>query len=80
MGLALRLRGSGDFDLSNMLTESRVFVRLMTSPPSNDDAIARMTTLPPGARDPGQITLMIGVGAAFGTGEPDYLERFRNRY
>jgi hypothetical protein len=76
VGVALRLRGGGEYDLSSLLAESRVFVRVMSARPPQQDAIARMVT-PPGERDTGQLTIMIGVGAAWGAGDPDYLERFR---
>lgn len=76
VGVALRLRGSSDYDMSNLLAESRVFVRVMTTPPNQQDSIGRMIT-PPAERDTGQLTIMLGLGAAFGTGDPDYLQRFR---
>ncbi len=76
VGVAVRLRGGGEYDLSSLLAESRVFVRVMAAPLIEDPTIARMTT-PPKERDTGQLTIMIGLGAAFGTGDPDYLERFR---
>lgn len=76
VGVAMRLRGASDYDLSSLLAESRVFVRVMTAPSIGDPTIARMTT-PPADRDVGQLTVMIGLGAAFGNGDPDYLERFR---
>jgi hypothetical protein len=76
VGLALRLRGGGEYDLSSLLAESRVFVRVMTQRPLAQDSISRMVT-PPGARDTGQVTIMVGLGAAWGSGDPDYLERFR---
>jgi hypothetical protein len=76
VGVALRLRGGGEYDLSSLLAESRVFVRVMTSRPLETDAIAR-TVMPPRERDTAQLTVMIGLGAAWGSGDPDYLERFR---
>lgn len=76
VGVALRLRGSSDYDMSSLIAESRVFVRVMTTPPNQQDSIGRMIAAP-AERDTGQLTIMIGLGAAFGTGDPDYLQRFR---
>jgi hypothetical protein len=76
IGVAVRLRGASDYDMSSLLAESRVFVRLMTSHTTEGMAIARMLT-PPKDRDTGELMIVFGVGAAWGRGDPDYLERFR---
>lgn len=77
VGLALRLRGGSDYDMSNLLAESRFFVRVMTTPAIGHDAIVGRMLTPPRERDTGALTIMVGLGAAFGTGDPDYLQRFR---
>jgi hypothetical protein len=77
VGLALRLRGSSDYDMSNLLAESRFFVRVMTTPAIGQSAVLGRMITPPTPRDTGSLTIMVGVGAAFGTGDPDYLQRFR---
>ena len=77
VGVALRLRGGSDYDMSNLLAESRFFVRVMTTPAIGQSAVIGRMTTPPTARDTGSLTIMLGVGAAFGTGDPDYLQRFR---
>jgi hypothetical protein len=76
VGVAVRLRGTSDYDMSSLLAESRVFVRLMASPSSDGTSIARMLT-PPKERDTGELMIVFGVGAAWGRGDPDYLQRFR---
>ena len=77
VGLALRLRGGSDYDMSNLLAESRFFVRVMTTPAIGQSAVVGRMITPPTTRDTGSLTIMVGVGAAFGTGDPDYLQRFR---
>jgi len=80
VGAAIRMRGGSDWELSSLLAESRLFVRVMRARGAGIDAIART-----GARageataEPGMdaITVTIGLGAAFGAGTPRYLERFR---
>lgn len=76
VGAALRLRGATDIEMSNVITESRVFVRVMATPLQYDPAIAR-TIGPPEPRAASDVMVVIGLGASFGTGEPDYIERFR---
>jgi hypothetical protein len=78
VGVALRLRGSGDHDESILLAESRLFVRAMLSSRADLDRIAR-TTLAPEASAPRERCIVIGLGASFGAGEPGYLARFRAR-
>lgn len=78
VGVALRVRGGGEYDVSNLLAESRLFVRIMKWPPAGDTAIARAVS-PPMATSHGveDLLFMVGIGASFGTGEPDYVQRFR---
>jgi hypothetical protein len=76
LGLALRLRGVADAGASLLLAESRLFVRVLSSRQTATDAVAR--TMAPAEQDRA-LTVLIGIGAAFGAGEPRYLERFRVR-
>lgn len=81
LGLALRLRGSGDEDSSRLIAESRFFVRVMATRSKADELLARtMTPTPvPQAEVRPDFTVLLGVGASFGAGERRYLERFRRR-
>jgi hypothetical protein len=73
-GIAARLRGGGD-DGSALLAESRLFVRVLWARGDTTSAIARGETPVP---DHGDETLvLVGLGAAWGTGERHYAERFR---
>jgi hypothetical protein len=73
-GIAARLRGGGD-DGSALLAESRLFVRVLWARGDTTSAIARSETPVP---DRGSETLvLVGLGAAWGTGERHYAERFR---
>lgn len=72
-GLALRLRGGTDF--ANVLAESRLFVRVLSSRATRMETIAR-STIPESERELG---IVIGLGAVFGSGEPEYMKRFRPR-
>ena len=74
LGVAVRLRGGSD-DFSTVLTESRLFVRAMSAPRAAGDAAAR--AMAPAEDRARELTILIGIGAAFGTGEPRYLDRFR---
>lgn len=74
VGLALRLRGVNDDDRSNLLAESRVFVRVLRPRESEMDAIARETM--PAARADG-IGVIIGLGALWGAGRAAYVARLR---
>ena len=78
LGLALRMRGGSDWQFSSLLAESRLFVRVMTSRDEVPDAIAR-TSAP--MAEPARLgmTVLVGLGAAFGAGTPRYLERFRRK-
>lgn len=80
VGIALRLRGSTDDDAPRLITESRCFLRVMWQRPGTDESVAR-TTMPPvdGVRDVREVMVLVGIGAAFGGGEPRYLEQFRRR-
>lgn len=72
-GLVIRLRGGTDF--TNIVAESRLFVRALWSRDESMNAIAR-TTMPPAERG---VLIVIGIGAVFGGGEPAYMTRFRPR-
>jgi hypothetical protein len=74
IGVAVRLRGGSDYDLSSLLAESRVFLRV-TKTPQSAEAIGR--TVGPAMTEHDPITIMIGVGASWGSGKPDYLDKFR---
>ena len=75
-GIALRLRGGGDPDDSILLAESRLFVRVMTSRGSALDTLAR-TSMPASSPPERAVTVLVGLGAAWGAGAPDYTRRFR---
>ncbi|HEX5061566.1 MAG TPA: hypothetical protein VFV99_19495 [Kofleriaceae bacterium] len=74
VGLALRVRGGAD-DGSLRISESRFFIRVLAAPTVTDHAVARSMTPP--AEEPRELMLLIGIGAAFGSSDPDYIERFR---
>ncbi|HET7505046.1 MAG TPA: hypothetical protein VFK02_28705 [Kofleriaceae bacterium] len=76
-GVAVRMRGGSDWEFSSLLAESRLFVRVMTSRDDMPGSIAR--TADPSAAQPDRrgMTILVGLGAAFGAGTPSYLERFR---
>lgn len=78
VGVAVRVRGGGEYDTSNLLAESRLFVRIMKWPAAGDTAIARAVT-PPMTTSHGldDLLFMVGIGASFGSGEPAYVQRFR---
>jgi hypothetical protein len=74
-GIAVRLRGGGDADGSTELAESRFFLRFMTSKWGSLDEIARATEpMGPSGRS---LTVLLGIGASFGTGAPAYTHQFR---
>ena len=77
LGVAIRMRGGSDWMFSNLVAESRLFVRVMKSRDEASDVVARAsgTTEPPERHG---ITVIVGLGAAFGAGQPSYLERFRS--
>ena len=75
-GLALRLRGGGDAFDSSLLAETRLFVRVMA--PRDRDQIAARTTQPMIERQP--MTVIVGLGAVWGSGERRYADKFRSRF
>ncbi len=77
LGLALRLRGGTDDVRSTLLAESRLFVRAMTSR-SDGVNIAARGGMSFGAGDR-ELTVVVGLGAMFGGGQPRYADRFRMR-
>lgn len=77
LGLAVRLRGGADED-STLLAESRLFVRVLSAHRTVAGAVARTTMSPAPAHDERrELTILVGIGAAFGAGELRYLDRFR---
>ena len=77
LGVALRMRGGSDWQFANLLAESRLFVRVMSSRDEVPEAIARAAGM---TAEPSQrlgVTVLVGLGAAFGAGTPSYLEHFR---
>jgi hypothetical protein len=76
LGLGIRLRGDSD-NFPSILTESRLVVRVLSSPrPADELAALAMSPAETRARE---TTILFGLGAAFGVGEPGYLDRFRPR-
>jgi hypothetical protein len=73
LGAALRLRGATDDDRSNLLAESRVFVRAMWTRDDERDIAARGTL--PASR--AGVTVMIGLGALWGGGKRAYVDGLR---
>ena len=75
LGLALRVRGSGDPDSASLFAESRFTLRVMASRWDELDAIAR--TAMPSAMPDRALTVLLGIGAAWGRGDGAYMQRFR---
>jgi hypothetical protein len=76
LGIALRFRGYVDPPGSDVIAESRFFVRVMSSQWSEPDAVPRGAA--PVHNDPGAaLTVLVGIGASFGACSPAYMERFR---
>jgi len=73
-GLCLRLRGGSDAEFSTMIAESRLFVRVLTSRSATADVAARASEPMTRQRD---LSVVIGIGAAWGGGERKYVDRFR---
>lgn len=71
-GLALRLRGGTDF--ANILAESRVFLRVLATPAMREEASFARMVAPGSDRD---LSIVIGLGAVFGGGNPPYARRFK---
>jgi hypothetical protein len=71
------MRGGSDWEFSSLLAESRLFVHVMRSRDDAPEVIARAAE--PGTAQATQrgVTVLVGLGAAFGAGKPRYLERFR---
>lgn len=79
LGAAIRMRGGSDWEFSSLLAESRLFVRVMRSRGEPFGVAARATEAVPDPPGRGTLTVIVGLGAAFGAGDPRYLERFRLR-
>jgi hypothetical protein len=76
VGVALRLRGDADPPGSNVIAESRLFVRVLSSRWSEPAAVPRVSS--PVAHDGAPaLTILIGIGASFGSCSPGYMDRFR---
>ncbi len=75
-GACLRLRGGSDAEFSNLIAESRLFVRVMTSRYDPTQIAARDVGAGPtmGGRE---TTIIFGLGAAWGGGQRRYMDRFR---
>lgn len=73
-GIAARLRGGGD-DRSALLAESRLFVRVLWARRDTTSAIARSET--PVSDHGSEALVLVGLGAAWGTGERHYADRFQ---
>jgi hypothetical protein len=78
LGVAIRMRGGSDWEFSSLLAESRLFVRVMKSRDAEPDVLARAAGVTDQPERRGMMVI-VGLGAAFGAGEPRYLERFRRR-
>lgn len=79
LGAAIRMRGGSDWEFSSLLAESRLFVRVMTSRSEPSSVAARAVDAMTGQPGHGMLTVIVGLGAAFGAGDPRYLDRFRLR-
>jgi hypothetical protein len=79
LGVAIRMRGGSDWEFSSLLAESRLFVRVMKSRDEAADVIARAAGPVTEAPERRGITVIVGLGAAFGAGQPRYLQRFRQK-
>jgi len=76
LGVAFRMRGGSDWEFSQLLAESRLFVHVMKPRDEVSDVLARTSDAMARSPDSG-LTVIVGLGAAFGVGTPRYLERFR---
>ncbi|SRR5213078_3036546 len=79
VGVAIRMRGGSDWEFSTLLAESRLFLRVMKSRDDVPEVIAR-SAAPTEQPERRGITVIVGLGAAFGAGTPRYLQRFRQRF
>jgi hypothetical protein len=75
-GIAVRIRGSGDAEMSTLLAETRVFVRVMTARDIRDDIVTRMEDAPVPARER-DVSVVLGLSAVWGSGKSRYMDRFR---
>ena len=73
-GVAVRLRGANDDDRSNLLAESRLFVRVMRAHES-DMSIAARDTMP--SVETRGVGVIVGLGALWGPGRSAYVARLR---
>jgi hypothetical protein len=73
LGAALRLRGATDDERSNLLAESRLFVRMTKARNGEMDLAARGVL---GESDEG-VMVVVGLGASWGGGTPAYVARLR---
>ena len=78
VGLAVRLRGTGDLDTSTLIAESRFFIRASSAPYVGVEPEARTMTATTAAA-PRAWTVLVGIGASWGSGTASYLDRFRMR-
>jgi hypothetical protein len=76
IGIALRFRGSTEDYAPRLIAESRFFLRVMSWREPDAGMLAR-TTMP--MTTTGEVMVLLGVGAAFGGGDPTYLRQFRRR-
>jgi hypothetical protein len=74
LGIAARLRGGGE-DGTALLAESRLFARVLWASGDTTSAIARGET--PVVDRGRELLVIVGLGAAWGTGERRYTDRFR---
>lgn len=78
-GVAIRMRGGSDWEFSQLLAESRLFVRVMKSRDELPAVIVGASGTMIEQPEQHGLTVMVGLGAAFGAGKSGYLERFRLR-
>jgi hypothetical protein len=78
-GLTIRLRGGSDDLYSNLIAESRLFLRVMAARYDRSEIAARDMTMFPGGEREREIGVVIGLGAAWGGGQRPYVDRFRPR-
>lgn len=75
-GVALRVRGSGG-PFTTLLAESRLFVRVLSAPGGPPlSSVARTTTPSPVNNGGRGLTVLVGIGASWGVGDPSYSRRF----
>jgi hypothetical protein len=76
LGIALRLRGGSDDEFSPLLAESRLWFRVTTA---RTDSMASGIAARGAVADTSDrnLTFLVGLGASFGVGDMQYLQRFR---